>query len=52
MDTNYFTDTLFDLINESDAFDADLADIRAENGGLVVRMKDGTEFTLHVEKTN
>ena len=52
MDVNYFTDTLFDLINESDVFDADLSDIKAENGDLVVQMKDGTVFKLHVEGIN
>lgn len=50
MDINYFTDTLFDLINESEAFDADLADIRTESGVLTVIMKDGTAFRLHIEK--
>lgn len=48
MDKNYFIDTLFDLINESDALEADLQDIRAEDAGLKVTMKDGTVFKLTV----
>ena len=48
MDKNYFLDTLFDLINESDALEADLQDIQAEHDGLQVVLKDGTVFTLTV----
>ena len=48
MDKNYFLDTLFDVINESDALEADLQDIQAERDGLQVVMKDGTVFTLTV----
>ncbi len=48
MDKNYFLDTLFDLINESNALEADLQDIQAERDSLQVVMKDGTVFTLTV----
>ncbi len=48
MDKNYFLDTLFDLINESDALEAVLQDIQAERDGLRVIMKDGTVFKLAV----
>ena len=48
MEKNYFIDTLFDLLNESDALEADLQDIQAERNGLRVVMKDGTVFTLTV----
>lgn len=46
MEKEYFIDTLFDLINESDALDADLQDVRADRDGLTVTMKDGTVFIL------
>lgn len=46
MEKEYFIDTLFDLINESDALDADLQDVRADRDGLTVAMKDGTVFIL------
>ena len=49
MEKEYFLDTLFDLINESDALEADLQDIRADREGLTVTtvtMKDGTVFVL------
>ena len=44
MEKDYFIDTLFDLINESDALEADLQDVRADRDGLTVAMKDGTVF--------
>lgn len=46
MEKDYFIDTLFDLINESDALEADLQDVRADRDGLTVAMKDGTVFIL------
>lgn len=46
MEKEHFIDTLFDLINESDALDADLQDVRADRDGLTVAMKDGTVFVL------
>ena len=46
MEKEYFIDTLFDLINESDALEADLEDVRADRDGLTVAMKDGTVFVL------
>ena len=48
MEKNYFLDTLFDVINESDALEADLQDIQAECDGLIVRIKDGTVFRLTI----
>ena len=51
MDINYFIDTLFDLINESDALEADLLDLRTEDDGLKVTMKDGSAFKIKVEET-
>ena len=50
MDLNYFVDTLFDLINESDALEADLLDVQAEENTLTVTMKDGTVFELQAKK--
>ncbi len=46
MEKEYFIDTLFDLINESDALEADLQDVRADRDGLTVAMKDGSVFIL------
>ena len=46
MEKEYFIDTLSDLINESDALEADLEDVRADRDGLTVAMKDGTVFVL------
>lgn len=46
MEKEYFIDTLFDLINESDALEADLQDVRAARDGLTVAMKDGSVFIL------
>ena len=48
MDKTFFLDTLFDLINESDALEADLQDIHAERDAIVVSMKDGTVFRLTI----
>ena len=50
MDKNYFIDTLFDLINESDALETELQDIQTDHDGLTVTMKDGTVFALTVER--
>ena len=50
MDKNYFMDTLFDVINESDALEAVLQDIQADHNGLTVTMKDGTVFVLTIER--
>ncbi len=46
MEKEYFIDTLFDLINESDALEADLQDVHADRDGLTVTMKDGSVFIL------
>lgn len=51
MDRNYLLDTLFDILNESDALEADLLDLRAEDDGLKVTMKDGSAFKIKVEET-
>ncbi len=48
MEKEYFIDTLFDLINESDALEAELQDVRADREGLTVTMKDGTVFIVTV----
>ena len=50
MDLNYFKDTLFDLLNESD--ELDLSDIRADDTRDVftVRTADGSEFELFCRK--
>ena len=50
MEKTYFLDTLFDLINESDALETELQDIQADHDGLTVTMKDGTAFVLTVER--
>ena len=51
MDIKYFKDTLFDIINESDALDVDLEDIQNDeaNNALVILMKDGSKFSVRVE---
>lgn len=49
VDKDFFIDTLFDLLNESDALEASLQDIRADRQGLTVTMKDGTAFQITVE---
>ena len=46
MEKEYFIDTLFDLINESDALEADLQDVRADRDELTITMKDGTVFKM------
>ena len=46
MEKEYFIDTLFDLINESDVLEAELQDIRADHEGFTITMKDGTVFIL------
>ena len=48
MDKNYFIDTIFDLINESDALEAELQDIQVEQDGLRIVIKDGTAFKLTI----
>ena len=48
MDKNYFLDTMFDVINESDALEIDLQDLQTEQDSLVVTMKDGTVFRLTI----
>ena len=52
MEKTYFLDTVFDLINESDALETELQDIQADHDGLTVTMKDGTVFALTVERTD
>ena len=46
MEKEYFMDTLFDLINESDALEADLQDLCADRRRITVTMKDGAVFIL------
>ena len=48
MDKNYFIDTLFDLINESNELEAELQDIQTDEAGLKVTMKDGTTFAIQI----
>ena len=48
MEKEYFIDTLFDLINESEALEADLQDIRVDHKGLTITMKDGTVFKMEL----
>ena len=50
MEKNYFVDTLFDLINESDELEAELEDVCVSGDGLKVSMKDGTSFQITVSK--
>lgn len=50
MEKVYFIDTLFDLINESDALEADLLNIQPDSNGLIVTMKDGTAFNLTIHE--
>ena len=50
MDKNYFIDTLFDLINESDELETELQDISAEDDGLKVTIKDGTVFSVQIRE--
>ncbi len=46
MEKEYFIDTLFDLINESDALEADLQDVSTDRENITITMKDGTVFIL------
>ena len=46
MEKEYFIDTLFDLINESDALEADLQDVSTDRESITITMKDGTVFVL------
>lgn len=46
MEKEYFIDTLFDLINESDVLEADLQDVSANHESIKISMKDGTVFIL------
>lgn len=46
MEKEYFIDTLFDLINESDALEADLQDVRVDRESITITMKDETVFIL------
>lgn len=46
MEKEYFIDTLFDIINESDALEAELQDVRADHKSITIIMKDGTVFVL------
>lgn len=48
VETKYFIDVLFDLINESDELEADLLDLRANKDDLIVTMKDETVFSITV----
>ena len=48
MEKTYFLDTLFDLINESDALETELQDLQADRDSLRIVMKDGTVFKLMV----
>ena len=48
MEREYFIDTLFDLINESNALEAELQDIHADRNSLTVFMKDGTVFKINI----
>lgn len=46
VEKEYFIDTLFDLINESDALEADLQDVSTDRENITITMKDGTVFIL------
>ena len=50
MDFNIFKDNLFDLINESDVLDVDDIEADDKNDLLIVTMKDGTKFRIHIEE--
>lgn len=50
MKLHYFVDTLFDLINESDALETDILDIDCSSNKLLVQMKDGTSFIVTVNE--
>ncbi len=46
MEKEYFIDTLFDLINESDALEAELQDVRADRESITITLKDGSVFIM------
>ena len=46
MEKESLIDVLFDLINESDALEAELQDIHADREHITITMKDGTVFIL------
>ena len=48
MEKSYITDSLFDLINESDALEAELSDVCMHGDDLRVTMKDGSVFRITV----
>ena len=48
MERNYFLDTLFDIINESDVLESALLDIQVVDDSLYITMKDGTSFQITV----
>lgn len=48
VEKEYFIDTLFDLINESDALEADLQDVSTDRENITITMKDGTIFILNL----
>ena len=50
MDFNIFKDNLFDLINESDVLDVEDIEADDKNDLLLVTMKDGTKFRIHIEE--
>ena len=50
VETKYFIDVLFDLINESDELETELQDISAEDDGLKVTIKDGTVFSVQIRE--
>ena len=50
MDFNLFKDFLFELINESDTLDVADVTVESKNDLLLVTMKDGSIFRLHVEE--
>ena len=48
MEKEYIIDTLFDLINESDALGAEIQDIHADRDGLNISTKDGVVFKISI----
>ncbi len=50
MEKSYITDSLFDLINESDELEAELGDVCMHGDDLRVTMKDGSIFRITVTK--
>lgn len=49
MDSNYFRDKLFDVVNESEL---ELSDLEADERGkrLIVTVEDGTAFEISVNR--